>query len=221
VDLALSRGDWRIWLRIVDNKDFPLNLVDPILETMAFPGEALYVEAQRLGLIKMQAPSPYVVSLRRFSNFGRKVKQGRTKFDVEYRGAAVSDQQRQAVERLVGDEEQLYEEVRLAVFRYYSEYIYPLLTTEVGRNDKLWPFCQTVEEIMRLVKLSSLVVHEPREDGAIAIGLRFHCSWDEEHAMGLRAVGSGIEAVGSDFVALDSRGSGWPEFQAASRDPAN
>ena len=39
-----------------------------------------------------------------------------------------------------------------------------------GINDELWPFCQTVEEVMRLVKLSSLMVHEPREDGAVAIG---------------------------------------------------
>ncbi len=66
---------------------------------------------------------------------------------------------------------------------------------------------------MRLVKLASLMVHEPREDGAVAIGLRFHCSWDDEHGLGLRAVGSALEAIGTDFVALDSRADEWPEFR--------
>jgi hypothetical protein len=207
-------------LRIGDDKDFPLNLVDSILETMAFPGEDHYVESHRLGRVKKEGPSPYVVSLRHFPRLGRKGRKGRAKFDVEYRGATVSDQQLRAVERLSGDEEGLYEEAKFAIFRYYSEHIYPLLSTEIGRDDELWPFCQTVEELMRLVKLSSLIVHEPREDGAVAIGLRFQCSWDEEHAMGLRAVGSTIEAVGSDFVALDSRADEWPEFRATSRDSA-
>lgn len=67
---------------------------------------------------------------------------------------------------------------------------------------------------MGLVKLSSLMVHEPRDDGAVAIGLRFHCSWDEEHGMGLRTVETTIEAIGTDFVALDSRLEEWPQFHS-------
>src|SRR6185312_727209 len=134
----------------------------------------------------------YVTSLRYFPKFGRKGRTGHRKYDVEYGGDGVSDQQLQAVERFLGDEEALYEQARLAVFRYYTVEIYPM-ASKIGRCDDLWPPCETVEDVMRLVKFSSLMVHEPREDGAVAIGLRFHCSWDEEHALGLRAVGSTIE----------------------------
>jgi hypothetical protein len=221
VDLVLRRGERRIWLRINDDKDFPLSLVDPILETISFPDEERYLEYQRLGPVRKQSPSPYVVSLKHFPRFGRKVGKGRAEYDVVYHGASISDQQLRAVEHFVGDEERLHDQAMLAVFRYYTECIYPLCTTEIGVYDELWPFCQTVEDVARLVKFSSLMVHEPREDGAVAIGLRFHCSWDVEHALGLRAVGSAIEAIGTDFVALDSRSNEWPGFKAASIDPAS
>jgi hypothetical protein len=214
IDLVLSRGVWRIYLRIQDDKDFRLTYVDLILETMAFPGEELYVDSQRLGPSKKKGSSPYTVSLKHFPKFGRKARARSAKFDVEYRGAAVSDQQLQALKGLAGDEERLYEQVKLAVFRYYTECIYPLVSKVIGPNAKLWPACETVDDVVGLVKLSSLVVHEPRDDGAVAIGLRFHCSWDEEHGMGVRAVGTTIEAIGTDFVALDSRLEEWPEFHS-------
>jgi hypothetical protein len=222
LDLVLSRGERRIWLRVDYNQEFSLDLVDPILETIAFPGEERYVQAQQLGpVVKKQGPSPYVVSLGYFPKAGRKGGGKRAaKFDVEYPGATVSEPQLHAVQRLVADAERLYEQAARALFRYYTEYIYPLLSDQIGPS-MLWPSCRTVEEVMRLVKLSSLMVHEPRDDGAIAIGLRFHCSWDEEHGMGLRAVGSTIEAVGPDFVALGSRGGEWPGFQAAASDPSS
>ena len=220
VDLVVSRGERRIWLRIDSDKDFPLSLADPILQDMAFPDEETYAEALRLGPVKKLTPSPYVVSLKSFPRFGRRACKGRARYDVEYTGATVSDQQRQAVDRFVRDEEPLYEQAKLAVFRYYSETIYPM-TSQIGRYDDLWPSCQTVEEVMRLVKLSSLMVHEPREDGAVVIGLRFHCSWDVEHGLGLRAAGSTIEAVGTDFVALDSGSNEWPEFRQAPGDAEN
>jgi hypothetical protein len=204
VDLVLSRDNSRIWLRVGSDEDFALSLVDSILENMTFQGEERHAEFQRLGPIKQEIPSPYVIVLRYFPKFGRKSRKDRGKYDVEYRGGGISDRQLQAVERFLGDEEALYEQAKLAIFRYYTEEIYPM-ASEIGRYDDLWPPCETVEEVMRLVKLSSLMVHEPREDGAVAIGLRFHCSWDEEHGLGLRAVGSTIEAVGTDFVALDSQ----------------
>src|SRR5262249_51765376 len=161
-------------------------------------GEERPAEFQRLGPIMQETPSPYTVSLRYFPKFGRKGRTGRGKYDVEYRDGDVSDQQLQAVERFLVAEEAIYEQAKLAIFRYYTKEIYPM-ASKIGRYDDLWPPCETVEDVMRLVKLSSLMVHEPREDGAVAIELRFHCSWDEEHAMGLRAVGSTIEAIGTDF----------------------
>ena len=145
-----------------------------------------------------------------FRDSGGSRGKGCAKFDVEYRGPSISDKQRQAVERLIADEEQLYAQARTAVFQYYTEHIYPLLSTSIGAMDELWPACRTIEEVMRLVKLGGLIVHEPRADGAVPIGLRFECSWDEEHAMGLRVVGSTIEAVGTDHVALDPRLDEWP-----------
>jgi hypothetical protein len=212
VDLVLKRGRWRIWLQINDSKDFPLDRVPPILETLAFPGESAYLESRRQGPNKKQSSSPYVVSLKHFPALGRKGRKGRARFDVEYRGDPPSDHQLQAVERFLDDEEALYEQAKIAILRYYTERVYPFVS-KFGPYDALWPACRTVEDAMRLVKLSSLMVHEPREDGAVPIGLRFYCSWDEEHGMGLRAVGSTIEAVGTDFVALDSRQDEWPEFR--------
>jgi hypothetical protein len=217
LDLILRRGEWRICLRIDNQADFPLDLVEPILETMTFPGEELYEESRRVGPIKKKVASPYIVSLRHFPTFGRKGQRGRARYDVEYVGATASEEQLQAVGRLVSDEERLYEQAKLAIFRYYTERIYPLFSSETGRYDELWPYCHTAEEVMRLVRLSSLMVHEPREDRAVAIGLRFHCSWDEEHALGLRVMGSTIEAVGSDWVALDPGCDGWPELRAPSK----
>jgi hypothetical protein len=223
VDLVLSRGEWRIWVRVDCDQDFSLDLVDPILASMTFPGEDQYVEAQRLGpIVQKQGSSPYVISLKYFPKSFRKGESKRAvKFDVEYQGGAVSDAQLRAVERLVAEPEGLYEQATVAVFRYYTEEIYPFMSAQIGPSDKLWPSCQTAEEVIRLVKLSGLMVHEPRDDGAIAIGLRFHCSWDEEHGLGLRIVGSTIEAVGPDFVALGSRGGEWSGFRAEASDPAN
>lgn len=212
VDLVLRRGKWRICLRINDDKDYLLDRVDPFLQTLAFPGESLYLEAQRRGPIKKRTSSPYVVSLKHFPAFGRKGRKGRARYDVEYREDPPSDHQLQAVERFLDNEEALYEQAKIAIFRYYTERVYPFVS-EFGLYDELWPPCRTVEDAMRLVKLSSLMVHEPREDGAVAVGLRFHCSWDEEHGLGLRAVGSTIEAVGTDFVALDSGQDEWLEFR--------
>jgi hypothetical protein len=216
VDLVLSRGESRIWLRIDAAADFPLSLVDPILREMAFPGEERYAEACRLGPVEKITSSPYIVSLRHFPRFGRGTREGRVQYDVEYHGDAVSNQQLQALDRFVRDEERLYEQAKLAVFRYYTAVIYPMSSSEIGRHDELWTPCETVEDVMPLVEPSGLLVHEPREDGAIAIGLGFHCSWDVEHGLGLRAVGTTIEAIGLGSVARASRGEGeWPEFRAS------
>lgn len=212
VDLVFRRGESRIWLRINDDRDFPLDRVDSLLESMAFPGEERYEEARRLGPIKKRVSSPYVVALRYFPGFGRKARKGRARFDVQYEGGAITDPQLRAVERLLDDEEQLYEQAKVAIFRYYTECIYPL-SSQLGRHDDLWPPCRTAEDVARLVKLSGLMVHEPREDGAVPIGLRFHCSWDEEHGLGLRAAGPTIEAVGTDFTALSPQGDEWPGFR--------
>ena len=215
VDLVLRRGERRIWLRIDHDGDFPLDRVDPILETMAFPGEERYAECQRLGPIEERIPSPYVISLGYFPSLGRGGREGRAEFDVQYEDGAITDQQLHAVERFIADERQLYEQARLAVFRYFTEYIYPM-SSRLGRYDDLWPSCRTVDEVMPLIELASLMVHEPRDDGEVPIGLRFHCSWDVEHGLGLRAVGPSIEAVGADFVALSPRGGGeWPGFRRA------
>ncbi len=203
VDLFLNRGSRRIWLRMNDDRDFSLDRLDPILGSLAFRGEDLYQTSEQQGPVEQRVPSPYVVSLKHFPKFGRRPKKGLARYDVEYQGDPPSDQQIQAVERFLHDEEALYEQARLAIFRYYNERIYPLVSS-IGRQDELWPPCKTVEQVMRLVQLNSLMVHEPRDDGAIPIGLRFHCSWNEEDAMGLRVVGPNIEAVGTDSsVALD------------------
>ena len=52
MDLVVSRGERRIWLRIDSDKDFPLSLADRILQDMAFPDEETYAEALRLGPVK-------------------------------------------------------------------------------------------------------------------------------------------------------------------------
>jgi hypothetical protein len=73
VRLVLRRGEWRNWLNADHNQDFSLDLVDPILESIAFPGEEQYAEAERLGpVVQKQGPSPYDVSLRFFPKAFRK-----------------------------------------------------------------------------------------------------------------------------------------------------
>ena len=210
VNLFLGRGPRRIWVRMDDERDFSLERLDPILGSLAFRGEERYQQSEQQEPSEQQVSSPYVVSLRHFPKFGRRPKKGPARYDVEYKGDPPSDQQIQAVERFLHDEEALYEQARLAIFRYYNERIYPLASS-LGRHDDLWPACETTEKVMRLVQLNGLFVHEPRDDGAIPIGLRFHCTWNEEDAMGLRVAGTILETVGTDFVALDPDLIDWPE----------
>ncbi|MGC8641540.1 MAG: DUF6985 domain-containing protein [Isosphaeraceae bacterium] len=219
VDLLLSRGERRISLRIDDNKEFSISFVDPILESMAFPGEARYEEALKLGPLKTQGKSPYVISLKYLTRFGRQAPKRGVKLDVEYRGPSISNQQVHAVESLIAAEERIYEQARRAIFRYYTERIYPLLSTQIGPMEELWPECQTVEQVVPLVKLGSLMVHEPRADGTVPIGLRFRCSWNEEDGMGLRVLGESIEAIGSDSVALDPGINEFPDFGSVESTP--
>ena len=122
---------------------------------------------------------------------------------------------------IVENEERLCEQAKHAAFRYYTEQIHPLVSSLIGRNDKLRPVCHSAEEVMPLIKLSSLLVHEPREDGAVPIGLRFSCSWDLEHGLGLRAVARRSRlSVPTQWPSI-ADAKEWPEFQSPAGESAD
>lgn len=214
VDLFVSRGASRLHVKVSDTADFAQGVLDSALESVVFPGEQAYEAARKRGPRHVVKPSPYAVELRYLGEFGQSPKK-KVRFNVAYKGKNPVEIQTRAVNLLVRNEKVLFEKVKEAVFRYYTQVVYPILEESdlvCQETKEVFPKIKDVEQIVPLVGFGSFLVHEPREDGTVPVGLRLDCDWDVEHGLGVRVVGLEIEAIGMDQVALFPDHIEWPGF---------
>ena len=115
---------------------------------------------------------------------------------------------------MVDNEKSVFHQSQKAVFRYYTEFVYPFFLKEglVPEGPDSIPRISSEQEILPLVKFSSVDVHEQQKDGTVPLGLRFYCNWDDEHGLGLRVIKDRVVAVGTDDVALSPDDFGWEGF---------
>lgn len=209
--MVLSKGDERIEVRAADNTDFPEDVLEQILKSMSFPGERGYEESREQYRKHPPKPHPNAVKLAQFSKLGGTETQPKDRFRVAYEGDEIAPAQSAALRDFLDHEEAVFEIATRAVFRYYSEAVYPVLE-DVLEAAWLPPKAKTAEDVVPLIQLASMLVHEPREDGSVPIGLSLYCDWDPEHGLGVRVVGCRVEAVGTDYVALSPDLQEWPDW---------
>jgi hypothetical protein len=214
VCLFVSRGRSRLYVQVHDFTDFTQGPLESVLESVAFPGEKAYEQARRQGPTHAAKPSPYAVELRHLAAFGHSPDQPKRTFNVAYQGKKIVEMQIKAVDDLARNEELLFDKVKNAVFRYYTQDIYPIVQDSglaIEDIKQLYPQAATAEDIVPLVQFGSILVHEPRSDGTVPVGLRFDCDWDVEHGLGVRIAGLDIETVGTDEVALSPDLNQWTD----------
>jgi len=216
---VLSKGSNRLEVRAQDRTDFPEEVLDHILGSLAFPGEEAYERAREQYGKQETKPPPNTVELRHFPGLGGSERRRPDRFRVVYEGKGMTAAQSEALHDLLKNEEAIFERTKRVIFRYYSETIYPLLESALGvawegeeGAEELLPTVREVRDVIPLVQLGSILVHEAREDGSVPVGLRFDCDWDPEHGLGVRVVGRKVEAVGSDYVALCPDLQEWPNL---------
>jgi hypothetical protein len=215
VSLLLVRGEKYLYLDVRDWDDFGEDVLTDFLRSVAFPGEDAYAAARQRGARHERKTPLNGLELPSFAKLGRSSAREKAVFNVQYEGGGVTEPQTQALRLLVKNEKTVFREASKRILQYYGKGVRPSFGAVVDafpwckKASSLFPPMTTVGQINRKIKLSGIVVHEPRKDGTVPIGLRFHCQWDEEHGLGVRVVGQEIEAVGMDEVALCADVPGW------------
>ncbi len=221
VFMVLSKGDKRLEVQAADNSDFAEDILGQILKSMSFPGEPAYEGSREQHREHPPKPHPNTVKLPQFSKLGGTRTQPKERFRVAYDRDEITPAQSEALQDFVNNEEALFNRATRAIFRYYSQAVYPVLENALGaawegeQAAEGWPpKVRAVEDIVPLIQLHSILIHEAREDGSVPIGLRLDCDWDVEHGLGVRVVAREVEAVGTDYVALSPDLQEWVDLPA-------
>lgn len=72
---------------------------------------------------------------------------------------------------------------------------------DVSYNEK-YPIIDTIDELLKNIKLVGIFVPSARRFTGRYIGLTFDCKWDEENGVGIRLVDEEVTKVGYQDVAL-------------------
>jgi hypothetical protein len=216
--LAAFRGPNRITVHAGDRGDFSEDILRQVLESIAFPGEGAYSNASSQGPRREKRSSPNAVELVHLLGLGRRSKGDDFRVNTTYEGDSVSEAQTEALAQLVHHERIILEKVKKAVFQYYTECIYPLLKS-VGlyhweESEELFSQISRVNQIVPMIELVSVIVHEQRQDGIVPVGLCFGCDWDPEHGLGVRMAGQDVEAVGADEAAMFPDTQDWRDLRS-------
>ena len=77
---------------------------------------------------------------------------------------------------------------------------YPELQKQYGYSGKekaeLMPDIESVEDLRKLIGLSSVNVHQVQKDGIPYVGFEFGCTWDEESGLGILMHGTRTIDIG-------------------------
>ena len=196
--LLLTRGGHGLDVRVQDKKDFSRGRFDTVLATVAFPGEKAYEAARQRGSRQKKPETPYTIDLEYFVKFGDPQAKSARTFNVSYDGDDVCEAQQHSVDDFVSNESTMFETVKQAVFHHYRQEQFPILR-EVIDEEQL-PCITTAGDVVPLMQLMEIHVHEPAKDGRVPIGLGFECEWTA-NGLGICFLGSNIEEIGNYYVA--------------------
>ena len=189
-----------IHVRMDDNTLLSRDVIATFLSNISFPGQATYEATAASQQAEPAFHSPYAVSLAHFANFGATSDNESRKYNINFTGESFSDEQRVAVDRFVDEESALSNAVLTAIHAYYVSEELPVLKGVIP--PEFLPEITSPEDMVQQISLTGLHVHTPRMNGDIPIGLSFDASWTEND-VGVRVVGSTIEAVGTAYTALE------------------
>jgi len=83
---------------------------------------------------------------------------------------------------------------------------YPKLQNEYGYSGKekaeLMPDIESVDDLRKLIGLSSVNVHQVQKDGIPYAGFEFGCTWDDEHGLGVLMHGTRTVEIGEADTAI-------------------
>ncbi|MGH7130669.1 MAG: SRPBCC family protein [Phycisphaerales bacterium] len=117
------------------------------------------------------------------------------------RKTPINDAQRRAFERLLRRQAEVERVALEGLLEYYRR-----VRTEIydGASDTTdMPEISGIDEPRYLVRFSSLSIHRPGADGECEIGLWFNCTWEDEHALGIRLRAGRVIDVGYGDVATN------------------
>jgi hypothetical protein len=131
---------------------------------------------------------------------------GRFGLDVEVDGPAgePSTEMAQAYRSFMADPGHSAARVLGAIFDYYQGVAaaYREAFDDQATAELLAPRIDSVEGLRPLMHLQGVKVYTSPASGAIALGLGFHCSWEQEHGLGVRWRAGDVEEVGCGEVSF-------------------
>ena len=73
---------------------------------------------------------------------------------------------------------------------------------EGDERAELMPDVRSIDDFRRLIGISSVYVHQLRNDGTPYVGFELGCTWDDEHGLGVLMHGARIVKVGGADTAF-------------------
>jgi hypothetical protein len=131
-------------------------------------------------------------------------------FDLEIHtdgGTEPTAAQADAFRQFTADPQRTADLVLNAILAYYKD-VYPSYRESFqgdGDNDEfdaIMPKATSVDDLRELITFTRVLVQPDDGDEPVALGLNFHCSWEEEHGLGVRWRNGKVEEVGYADVAF-------------------
>ncbi|MFF2484336.1 DUF6985 domain-containing protein [Paenibacillus sp. NPDC058071] len=111
-----------------------------------------------------------------------------------------SEKQYASYNSLIENWEHLQQSLLQPILDYYQQKRF-----ELGYDvlyDKNYPIIDTIDELLKNIRLVGVFVPAARRFEGRYIGLTFDCKWDVENGVGIRLIDEGVTEVGYQDVAL-------------------
>ena len=105
-----------------------------------------------------------------------------------------------AYKSFIGSAGKIYEDSIKSILDYYQETREELGYEEEFNED--YPLIETVEDILKHVTFSGIVVGYPVEPDEREIGLTFECTWNEEDGVGVMIINEKVDEVGYQDITM-------------------
>ena len=105
-----------------------------------------------------------------------------------------------AYEAFVKKSDIIYKEAIQAILSYYKN-----IREELGYNEEFnedYPLIETVEDILKHITFSGIVVTESIDSDEREIGLTFECTWNEEDGVGVMIINEKVDEVGYQDITM-------------------
>ncbi|MEC0179970.1 hypothetical protein P4H61_00450 [Paenibacillus peoriae] len=113
------------------------------------------------------------------------------------------DAQKEAYINFLNNMESILTKAEESIFDHYQE-VYMDYRDMVGEEDtdKIAPFINNIEELVKLVEPTQLIIRRIRKNGIRRIGLLFNCTWEIEHGLAVKIEDEEVTEVGFQDIVL-------------------